>query len=350
MTDIERSWLDVDLSAILAGSYEPPKPVVGQRSDGVGLFYPGKLHSVASESEGGKTWLALAATFDEIKAGNHCLYIDFEDSEEGIVGRLLSFGLPADVIAKQFHYKRPTQPINSEVHLSDLKDTLAQYEPTLAVIDGMTEALTLHGLKVNDNNDIVAFSEMLPRKLSRAGIATVVLDHVVKSADSRGRYAIGGVHKLNGLDGAAYLLEPRDPFGVNERGRSTILIAKDRPGQLRKHGLRRKDGLHYFGDLIVESKTDSDAEFEIRPAVKQSGPFRPTHVMRKISDVYEGSDVPLSQKTVLAIVRGDQSTARLAHALLRAGGYLTDRTPHELLKPFREDELADDLDDDDESV
>jgi predicted ATP-dependent serine protease len=142
MVDVERSWQPVDLSAILAGTYAPPKPVVGRRSDGIGLFYPAKVHTVASASEAGKTWLLLAAVFDEIKAGNHGVYIDFEDSEEGIVGRLLTLGLSADAIRDQFHYIRPTQPVSAPVHLTDLFETVETYQPTLAVIDGITEAMT----------------------------------------------------------------------------------------------------------------------------------------------------------------------------------------------------------------
>ena len=340
MTEIERSWQPVDLQPILAGDYAPPKPVVGQRSDGVGLFYPGKVHTVASASEAGKTWLMLAATFDEIKAGNHCLYIDFEDIEAGIVGRLLTLQLPADAIREQFHYIRPTQSVNAPVHAADLFEAIEAHRPSLAVIDGITEAMAMHGLNVNDNNDIALFGEMLPRKLARNGPATVCLDHVVKNSDSTSRYALGGVHKLNGLDGAAYVLEGRDPFGVGVNGRSAILIAKDRPGQLRKHGLRRKDGLTDFGELVVNSHDDTYAEFEITPAVARSNAVRPTIVMEKISRVYEQYDKPMPQREALAIVGGKTDTARLAFSLLRVEGHLSDKTPHQLLKPYRAEDDA----------
>lgn len=87
-----RSWQRVDLANVLSGDYTPPKPTVGARSDGVGLFYPGRVHSVASESEAGKTWLALQAAKGELAAGNAVVYIDFEDDEAGVVGRLIRPG------------------------------------------------------------------------------------------------------------------------------------------------------------------------------------------------------------------------------------------------------------------
>ena len=72
----------------------------------------------------------------------------------------------------------------------------------------------MHGLNPSDNKDIAEFGNILPRKLTNAGCAGLCLDHVPKSAENRGRYAIGGVHKLNGLDGAAYTMEAREPFGT----------------------------------------------------------------------------------------------------------------------------------------
>ncbi|AFM17431.1 hypothetical protein Mycch_2664 [Mycolicibacterium chubuense NBB4] len=344
MTDTERSWQPIDLTDLLSGEYAPPKPVVGQRSDGVGLFYPGKVHTIASESEAGKTWLALAAAFDEIKAGNHVLYIDFEDNEQGIVGRLLAFQLEPELIGEFFHYIKPMQSVNSQQNLADLTETVVTHQPILVIIDGVTEAMTVHGLKPNLNEEIALFSEMLPRKLSRMGCAVVCLDHVVKSLDGRGRYAIGGVHKLNGLDGAAYILESREPISIGVTGRSDILIAKDRPGQLRRHGIRRKDGLCHFADLTIESHDESYAEFEIRPAVSYVGEFRPTHLMEKISRVYEERPgKALSQRTVLDIVGGKRATAQLAHSLLRADGYLTEKTPHTLIRPYRADPDTDEI-------
>lgn len=49
------TWEPVDLADVLDGTWKPPEPTVGRRSDGVGLFYPGKKHTISSESEAGKT-------------------------------------------------------------------------------------------------------------------------------------------------------------------------------------------------------------------------------------------------------------------------------------------------------
>ncbi|MGE2690099.1 AAA family ATPase [Mycolicibacterium pulveris] len=327
------TWRRVDLTPVLSGQWEPPQATVGRRSDGVGLFYPGKLHTVASESEAGKTWLALATSFEELRAGNSVLYIDFEDDEGGVAGRLLALQTAADVVRDRFLYLRPTERLGFAENLSALGQLVATHKPTLAVIDGVTEAMTLHGFNPNDNADIAAFGRILPRRLASAGCATVCLDHLPKATDNRGRYAIGGVHKLNGVDGAALLLESREPFGIGLTGRSTITIAKDRPGQLRKHGHRGKDGLYTFAELELTSHDITYAEFEIRPATRHDDEFMPTVLMTKISEALTQHG-PLSQRKILATVGGKRDYAIKALTLLQRDGYVSDETPHQLLKPY----------------
>ncbi|MEN4449991.1 AAA family ATPase [Mycobacterium sp. SM3041] len=327
------SWRRVDLESVLAGGWEPPKPTVGRRNDGVGIFYPGKMHSIASESEAGKTWLMLSTAFEELSAGNAVLYVDFEDDEGGVVGRLLALQLSPNVIRDRFIYLRPTDGINSLGNIDDLRDAVMDTRPTLAVVDGVTEALAMHGLNPNDNADVAKFGRILPRRLANAGAAAVCLDHLPKATDNRGRYAIGGVHKLNGIDGAALLLESRDPFGIGLTGRSTIRIAKDRPGQLRKHGLRGKDGLHTFAELELTSHDVDYSEFDIQPPTSKPDEFRPTALMAKISDALKEHG-PMSQRAILATVGGKRQYAIDALSLLQRDGHVSLKTPHTLLKPY----------------
>jgi hypothetical protein len=334
--DPDRSWRRVDLEPVLSGQWKPPQPTVGRRADGIGLFYPEKVHTVASESEAGKTHLLLAAAFDELRWGNSVLYIDFEDDEGGVVGRLLALGANPEWIRGRFCYLRPTVGVNGVIHAADLSEVISIHQPTLAVIDGVTEAMTMHGLDPLNNKDIANFGRILPRPLAACGPATVCLDHVTKSTDTRGRYALGGVHKLNGLDGAAFILENREPFGINLTGRSAILISKDRPGQLRRHAHRRKDGLAYFGDLVLTSHDESYSEFEIRPPEEHSGEFRPTILMQKVSDALEKHG-PMSQRQIIATVGGKRDYVINALAILQRDLYVSDKTPYTLLQPYTEE-------------
>ncbi|MFH0244442.1 AAA family ATPase [Streptomyces sp. HK10] len=317
-----RTWAAQDLADVLNGTYRPAQPTVGRRDDGVGLFYPGRVNSVASESEAGKTWFALIACLQEINDGNHVIYLDFEDDAAGVVGRLLLLGAHRDDVFAYFHYVRP-ENTPTPIDLLDLAQLL-KLKPTLAVVDGVTEAMSLFGLELKDNTDVAKFGRLLLRPLSESGAAVVTLDHVVKSVENRGRYSLGGVHKLNGLNGVMYMLENIRPFGVGVTGKSRIRIAKDRPAQLRKHGLPHSSGLHWFADLVVKSESSEFADGHLYPPVQRdeddtkakAEQERIAELKRKILEAIGRAKGPLSGKGVEDRVPGKAADKRMALAEL----------------------------------
>lgn len=337
------TWRPVDLTDVLEGRYQPPQPTVGARSDGVGLFYPGRMHTVSSESEAGKTWFLLWACLTEIRRGNHVLYIDFEDEEGGVVGRLMTMGGKPEEIAPYFHYMRPEDSLDHGTARAELREMIAEWQPTLATLDGVTEAMAVHGMDPLDNKDIASFGRKFPRWISKLGPAFVSLDHVTKSVEGRGRYSIGGVHKLNGLDGAAYTMENRSSFGVGLTGKSTVIIAKDRPAQLRRHASPISGGLHHFADLTISSHSDKFAEVSLDPATAKDGEFRPTVLMQKVAAALAKAPIPLSKGEIEDRVKGKAEGIRQATACLIDEGYVEvfkdgNAQKHRLVKPYTADE------------
>ncbi|WP_326550224.1 DnaB-like helicase N-terminal domain-containing protein [Micromonospora sp. NBC_01813] len=317
------SWKPVDIGPVLAGTYQPPRPTVGRRDDGVGMFYPGRMHTIASESEAGKTWLALLAVLSELESGNAVVYLDFEDDEGGIVGRLLAMQAKPEHLRERFAYIKPDDAIGVLGNREDLRQVLGDLRPTLAVLDGVTEAMSLHGLEMKDNTDVAAFGKLLPRWIADQGPATVALDHVTKSAEGRGRYAIGGVHKLNGLNGAGYVLENRRPFGVGLTGRSTVYITKDRPAQLRRHAQPGREGLFWFGDLVVTSHEQGFVEPALTPPTSNPDTgLRPTSVMTKVSRILADNPGGLSKNAIETMAGGKASIVRAALELLVNEGFV----------------------------
>lgn len=341
---VRGTWTPVDLDAVLDGQFQPPQPTVGARDDGVGLFYPGRVHSLASESEAGKTWLALHAISTELTAGRAAIYLDFEDDESGVVGRLLALSLAHDAIRHRFAYLRPEDTVLAAGNRDDLAQALGDLSPTLVVLDGVTEAMTVHGLDPLSNADVARFGKMLPRWIADRGPAVASLDHVTKDREGRGRYAIGAVHKLNGINGCAYLLENRTAFGIGITGRSTVLLAKDRPGQLRKHALPAAGGMHRYGDLVLQSHDATFVEAFLHPPPPDTGePFRPTHLMHKISDALTRAGQPLSVRGVLERVDGkrDRDVTKALAALVDEGFVTIENGPrgahlHRLNRPFED--------------
>src|SRR5688572_3635204 len=108
------TWMEVPLGPILAGDVRPPEPAILRRTDGTALLYRGMTHSFLGAFESGKTWAALAAVAETIRAGEHALYIDFEDSVETFILRLRQLGaLDADIRARA-HYVRPERPLTTD--------------------------------------------------------------------------------------------------------------------------------------------------------------------------------------------------------------------------------------------
>lgn len=327
-------WAEVDLNPVLDGTHKPAQPTVGARNDGIGLFYPGRVNGIQGESEAGKSWVALICCLVEINRGCHVFYLDFEDSEEGIVGRLLLLGANPDDVREYFHYIRPaTAPTTATVKA--LARRITGLNATLAVLDGVTEAMTMMGLELKENSDIAKFGRMLLRPLADTGAAVVSLDHVVKNNESRGRYSLGGVHKLNAVDGVQYMLEAVHPFGVNTEGRSRLRIAKDRPAQVRRHALPGgKNPMHWFADLVIVWRSDDFSEAYLYPPSQGSAELETVaetdergredleiaERAQEVLSVLSASSTPLSTTNVVDRVLGRGSLTRKALERLVAEG------------------------------
>jgi hypothetical protein len=235
------SWDEVDLVPVIEGRTTDEPPTILQRSDKkIGLLYAGKLHSLAGETESLKTWVAMRACAARMALSEHVLYLDFEDSKTTAVERLRALGIPDAIILEFFHYIRPDDALVGATVERFETGVLRAHPYTLAILDGLTEALELHGLDLRDNNDVAKFVALVPRRIQRTGPAVFSLDHTTKDPERRGRFAIGAQHKLAGLDGAAYSLEVIRAGGRGQESVSRLTVTKDRPGFVRAASLGGK--------------------------------------------------------------------------------------------------------------
>ncbi|MCV7140373.1 AAA family ATPase [Mycolicibacterium fortuitum] len=231
------SWSPVDLRAARTARGQL-KPTIGRRGDGAHLFYPGKVHSVHGESESGKSWFALCVAAECLLSNRPVLFVDFEDDGAEVANRLLLLGVPESVVddPQLFTYARPEVEPKTDQDVEAFARLLSR-RFDFAVIDGVTESMTMFGLVGKDNDDVAKWQRKLPKAIARhTGAAVVCVDHVTKDADSRGRFALGGQHKMAGLDGAAFIIEPETPFARGLAGSASVRIGKDRHGCLRGIG------------------------------------------------------------------------------------------------------------------
>lgn len=336
-TDEPDSWVPRDLSKILAGKVVRVEPTLLPRSDGRMLLYPGKVHSVHGESESGKSLVLMGEAVRIMNEGGRVLWFTFDSDEEEDVARAVRFGCAHETILSQLTYVRPEQDPRSakESYLALFRESY-----TLVVIDGVTDAVgLLTGGEKGDPNEVYSlFSRRFPRRLAtKTGAAVVLVDHVAKDTDTRGRFAIGAQAKMAELTGAAYLVEPDKDAAPTAGGVGTVVlrVGKDRPA-----GVRRYCGPRRARDRTQEAARitfDDTGEFTIMTVEPpESDPFvttdatdgqaptvdMPLSIMQAVSELLEGRRDGMSKGSIEAAITGRAARIRLALEQLEALGYV----------------------------
>lgn len=322
------SWDDEDLSEVLAGSDEPLMPTVGKREDGAtGLFYPGKTHALAGDSEAGKTWLALRAAQQELEQKRHVFFIDFEDDSKGVVGRLVAMGLSERRVVSHFHYSRPDEPL-SDAGRDELCSRVSECGASLVILDGVTEAMSQHGWDSKVGEDVAAFYRHITRPLSETGAAVVVIDHLPKY-DEKGRGQIGSVHKLNGIDGAVYRLESVKTIAPGREGLTRVKVDKDRPGEVKRY----QDEKKRIAEMRVDS-TDGDlAVFVDPPGLTDRG---------EDTEARPGKPLDPTSKLILtALAEGEATPGAITESIAVLGKRISESTVKRRLSDMQKWRLVD---------
>ena len=206
----------------------PPTPEILQRSDGLCLIYPGKTHSFHGESESGKSWIVLVACVEQMQLGHAVLYLDYESDRNSILERLRLLGATDFEIAENFYYiENPETPAPAEMFTPFF---LSRFR--LVIVDGVTVCLSTYGLIGENNDDVAKWMSLLVNPLASRGAAVAVVDHVPKSKDQRGVYAIGAQSK-RALTDVGYSVSVTKQLGRGVAGQVKVSVVKDRPGYVR---------------------------------------------------------------------------------------------------------------------
>lgn len=334
------SWLPIDLSGYLDGTYEPEVPSMMMRTDGHGLIYPGLVHDFHGESESGKSLVAQAVCAGLIQDGQEVVYLDFESGPGPMAQRMLAFGCTPDQIVERFIYVRPELNPYALTETDAYRELLGR-RPALVILDGVTDALVQFGASSKDNDEITKWHRYVPRTIAdRTKAAVVLIDHVVKDGESRGRFAIGGQAKLATIDGASYAVEIKEPIGKGMRGLIVLRVGKDRPGTIRPNcgAWRASDRSQEAARVVIDSSADPgrilweilppETSVNDAPETEESRRFVPTGAMERAYQAVErypgGRIAPPALQTLMeARYPGTQKTTiRQAIGLLIADGHL----------------------------
>jgi Bifunctional DNA primase/polymerase, N-terminal len=345
--EVVDTWKKVDLSGYLDGSISQPIPTLMPREDGKCLVYPGAIHSFHGESESGKSLILMWEAVRLMQAGHDVLWITFDSDPAEDVGRAIKYGCPPAVVAEHLDYRKPdASHIGSEGFIDMFHRPYA-----LAVIDGVTDALNLlgKGMTRGDPNDAYTqFSRIFPKRLAdKTGAAVVLVDHVSKDADNRGRFAIGAQAKMSQLTGAAYLVEPERPPVRGGKGTVVLRVAKDRPGSVRNTcgAWRQRDRTQEAARIQIDD-TGANTTFVLEapnagdPFDNAGGVDRPEQIMTQVSELLEGQPKGLSARAIREAISGRNERIGLALEILINEGYVeiqngaTRSKIHVLVKPY----------------
>jgi hypothetical protein len=178
---------------------------------------------------------------------------------------------------------------------------------------------------------------LLPRVLKRAGLAVLLIDHVVKDKDKRGRFSLGGQHKLAGID-CAYRVEVVKPFGRGRSGLVRMTVPKDRGGHVEGFA----DDERRIADVHLVSDADGSVTVSFDP-LEPAGEFRPTHMMESASRAVESEPGIITRDLMAATNGRNDEVKKTAIRLLIRDQYVRAEkdgrgTRHYVIRPYREDE------------
>jgi hypothetical protein len=309
------SWIPQDITDMQLE--DEPGPSILKREDGNHILYANKINAIFGESESGKTWIAIEAVRQELQKGHCVFYMDFEDSARGIRGRLKTMGVDSSGL-RHFRYANPDEGLTRGI-VEVIQSEIQIHKPSLIVIDGVNAAMNLLGLDLEKNKDATTFSQLILRPLRMENACILTIDHVTKSKDTRGNYAIGAQAKRADIDGVAIAVDVAMPFGRGLDGCLNLKVTKDRPGFVRAICQDAKD----LGVANLKSNKDGTITVTI-----SGGTIRVTtkeQKLQEISNFFEQVGTEMGQNDIRKGLRqqgieiGNQELGQALEQLMTGG-------------------------------
>lgn len=327
------------LALASTGHVEIASPGVGKIADAdSGLFYASKVSGIAGDSGAGKSWIALRVALDEVRRDRHVVWIDYEDTPQTLALRMLAMGWDAD---RGGHVHHVAAIGASAAGIETVRAIVAEFEPSMCVIDSTGEALAGDGINPNADQEVADWFQRVARTIADLGPAVVLLDHVVK-ADDGGLWPIGSQRKRAAINGVQYVVRSVQPFSRSQSGRARLVCAKDRGGNFPQGSTVAEVTFEPVDNGERLNVTTWRHREERRAA---DGGWRPTGLMEAVSRELESQSDPVSERIVVGSVTGRAEHVRRALNVLVDEGFASrTQTPgktrapklHTSIKPYRE--------------
>lgn len=306
----------------------PPEPPAV-----AGLLYHAKRHVISGPPESAKTLIAYRLLLEALRDGHPVAIVDLEMGATAARRLLHDLGATQDELAA-LYYTEPTEPPTP----TDLQ-AIIDHGTRFVMLDAAAGAYHASGLDDNARKDVEQFAAVWIRPLWQAGIATIVVDHVTKDKETRGKFTIGSERKLGQAD-VHLSCEALKTLSRGGTGIVKIHVHKDRPAYLPRPVAALVD---------LASHPDTHAvTWTLRQATQteaETGVFRPTALMQAVSRWLEKHPGQHSLNEIESHVKGKDVYKRDALELLVDEGYAIERKGprgarlFESIKPYRRDDV-----------
>lgn len=277
-----------------------------------GLLYAARRHVLSGPQESAKTLIAYHLLLQAQRDGSPVAIVDFEMGPVAARRLLHELGATPDEIAA-IYYTEPEGPPDTHALAA-----IVQHGTRYALIDAAAGAFDTTGLDDNSRKDAETFARQWIRPLFKLNIATLLLDHVTKDREARGKYAIGSERKTGGAD--IHLgFDALKALSRGGQGLVKVTTHKDRPGFLTRPTAAMLE-------LASAPDTHSITINHRDPnPTDEEGTFQPTTLMERISHYLERQPEPVSRTNIETNVKGKSAEwIRKALDALIHNGYATE--------------------------
>jgi hypothetical protein len=293
--ELTDSWQPYYLSGVEDTETQPP-------SLGHNLIYPGLRHIFSGPPESAKTLVAYSAAIDIIRnhPDRHIILMDFEMGPKAAKRRWRYAGATNHQLDNNILYLAPDTTAKLE-----RIEILVALNPILVIIDAAAGAFDNEDLDDNKRSDAERWRKTYVDPFFDNGIATLVIDHVVKNTESRGKYVIGSERKIGG--GEVHIgFDTLKPLNRGGTGIYKMVLHRDREGHFTRG---------HFCDVYVTSDPQTHnltCEFKPVEHPDDGTAQLPTELMQRVSAYLEKQTEPVSRNQILINVKGNDHYIKTA--------------------------------------